>query len=186
MDVSGDQKSGNYKFMSLVFGTQESLDAMTRRLGSEQIHMNMIKNRKARDDIINQVRFDGVECIGFCIRLEKSQAITKAKKSARRKRRYNAAKIHSTYHAIVWEHICDRVEAFLRYHNYEIRTLRFQCDADCRNFAKDVGWRYVDVGSVHSLADIVAWANSHGREPHGTVCLDMTGLLDAELAHRFG
>ena len=78
MDVSGDQRSGNHKFMSLVFGTQESLDAITRRLGSEQIHMNMIKNRKVQDDIICQVRF-GIECIGFCMRLEKAQTIAGTK-----------------------------------------------------------------------------------------------------------
>ena len=185
MDVSGDQRSGNHKFMSLVLGTQESLDAITRRLGSDQIHMNMIKNRKVQDDIIRQVRFDGIECIGFCMRLEKDQAITLAKKSAGRRRRYNTAKIYCTYHTLVWKHIRDRVEIFLRYHNYEIRTLDFQCDGDCRNFAKDVGWHYVDRGPAHSLADIVAWANSHGREPCGTVCMDMVGLLDAELAKRF-
>ena len=48
MDVSGDQKSGNHKFMSFVFGTEESLGAMIRRIGSKQIHMNVIKNKKAR------------------------------------------------------------------------------------------------------------------------------------------
>lgn len=185
MDVSGDQKSGNHKFMSFVFGTEESLDAMIRRIGSDQIHMNMIKNKKARDDVIGQVRFDGRECIGFCVRLEKGRAIAKVMQSARQKHRRGAAKIHGTYHALVWSRMRDRTEAFLRRHGCEVGTIRFQCDADCRNFAKDVGWRYVDRGPAHTLADIVAWANSHGREPKGTVCMDMVDLLDTDLARRF-
>lgn len=176
MDVSGDQKSGNHKFMSFVFGTEESIDAMIRRIGSEQIHMNMIKNRKARDDVIRQVRFDGRECIGFCIRLEKARTLARAKKAVGRRHRPRAGRTHNTYHFLVWSHIRDRIEAFLRRHGCEVRSIRFQCDADCRNFAKDVGWRYADRGPAHTLADIVAWANSHGREPKGTVCMDMADL----------
>ena len=169
MDVSGDQRSGNHKFMSLVFGTQESLDAITRRLGSEQIHMNMIKNQKTRNDIIRQVRFDGIECIGFCMRLEKAQTIARVKKLVGRKHRPSVGKIYKAYHFLVWRRIRDRIEEFLRHHDCEVRSIRFQCDADCRDFTRDVGWQYVDGGPAYMLADVVAWANSRGREPTGTV-----------------
>ena len=185
MDVSGDQRSGNHKFMSLVFGTQESLDAITRRLGSEQIHMSAIKNRRVRDDIIRQIRFDGIECVAYCIRLKKAQTIAGAKKLAGEKHRLTAGRIHKTYNFLVWRRIRDRIEEFLRHHGCEVRSIRFQCDADCRNFAKDLGWQYADVGPAHSLADIVAWLNSHGREPKGTVAIDLAGHFDAEMAKRF-
>ena len=77
------------------------------------------------------------------------------------------------------------IVTFLRHHGCEVRSIRFQCDADCRNFAKDLGWQYAGVGPAHSLADIVAWLNSHGREPKGTVAIDLAGHFDAEMAKRF-
>ena len=161
------------------------MDAIIRRLGSDQIHMNMIKNRKVRDYIIHQVRFDGIECIGFCMRLEKAQTIARVKKLVGRKHRLSAEKIHNAYHFLVWRRIRDHIEEFLRHHGCEVRSIRFQCDADCRDFARDLGWQYADVGPAHSLADVVAWANSHGRDPKGTVSMDLAGHLNAEMAKRF-
>ena len=74
---------------------------------------------------------------------------------------------------------------FLREHSCEVRSIVFQCDADCRAFAKDMGWMITDAGPAHMLADIVAWANGHGREPEGAVSLDLVDGLVERMKSRF-
>ena len=52
--------------------------------------------------------------------------------------RTNQMKTASAYHHLVWSMVHDRVEAFLREHSCEVRSIGFQCDADCRAFANDM------------------------------------------------
>ena len=188
MDVSGDQSSGNHKFMALVIGTEESVEAMMRRLGSDRIHMSGIKDPKERMGMINKVSFDGREYIGLCMRVEKKLVLEKAQKRTKgRRMRAGKMKMTSTYHRLVWSMMRDYVEEFLWRHGCEISDISFQCDADCRDFAKDMGWKITHAESAHTLADVVAWANGHEQEPKGTVTLDLVSRLVSHMGKkRFG
>ena len=185
MDASGDQSSGNQKFMAVVIGTEESVAAMTRRLGSDSIHMNMIKNPRERDEILNKIRFDGRTCIGLCVRLERKLVLDGIQKRAKGTPRIYKRRAVSTYHQLVWDMVRDPVEGFLRRHDCEIASLGIQCDADCRDFARDRGWHSEPVGSAHMLADIVAWANNHRREPAGTMYMDIHDRLVKSMRRKF-
>ena len=186
MDASGDQNSGNHKFMAIVIGTEENIAAMARRLGSSNIHMRGIKNPGEREAVLDKVRFDGRDCIGLCMRPEKNRVLEDVRNGMKGSRlRTNKMKAASAYHHLVWSMVHDRVEAFLREHSCEVRSIVFQCDADCRAFAKDMGWKITDAGPAHMLADIVAWANGHGREPEGAVSLDLVDGLTERMKSRF-
>lgn len=185
MDASGDQKSGNQKFMAVVIGTEESIVAMTRRLGSDSIHMNMIRNPRERDEILSKIRFDGRTCIGLCVRLERKLVLDGTQKRAKKSPRIYKRRAVSAYHQLVWDMVRDPVEGFLRQHGCEIRRLGIQCDADCRDFARDRGWHSRPVGSAHMLADIVAWANNHRREPEGTMYMDIHDRLVKSMRRKF-
>ena len=63
----------------------------------------------------------------------------------------------------------------------ELSDVVFQCDHDCVGFAKDNGLRYSKKGDMHTLSDIVAWANNKNREPKGVISMDLTTLLEVEL-----
>lgn len=185
MDASGDQQSGNQKFMAVVIGTEEGIAAMTRRLGTDSIHMNMIKNQKDRNEIIGRVRFDGGACIGLCLRLEKKLVLEEAQRRAKKGLRANKRRVASVYHRLVWEGMRDPVERFLRQHGCEARSVGFHCDADCRDFVRDRGWCARPAGSAHMLADIVAWANGHGLEPEGTVYMNLYDRLAKSMRKKF-
>lgn len=78
MDASGDQNSGNHKFMAIVIGT-ENIAAMARRLGSSDIHMGGgIKNPWEREAVLDKVRFDGRDCIGLCMRWKKTGCLRRS------------------------------------------------------------------------------------------------------------
>jgi len=175
MDASGNPTSGNHKFVAIVIGTEEQIAYLVRRLENKVIHMNMIRSKKEQNRIIKKLTFNRTDCIAFCIRLERKAILEKIRHARQQKGRYvDDMKLLRTYHYLVWREIRDRVEEFLHQHGCGIDEVVFQCDGDCRDFAKDLGWHHAAAGSAHMLADIVAWANSHGREPAGTVSLDLT------------
>ncbi len=186
MDASGNPTSGNHKFVAIIIGTEERIASLIRRLGNRAIHMHMIRSKKEQDRIIEELCFDHTECIAFCIRLERKQIFEKLYRGKLKKSRYiQNTTILRTYHYLVWRDIRDHVEKFLHQHGYGIGDVVFQCDGDCRDFAKDMGWHHEAAGSAHMLADIVAWANAHGREPAGAVRLDLTDSVYQQMIKRF-
>lgn len=187
MDVSGDSKSGNHKFMAIVVGTDEGVGALTSDLGSMPIHMRSL-HKGDRNAVMNKVKFDGTRVAGFCIHLEKNHtfSIVQGRLDRKGKQSYfNRKKLLRTYHSLVWKMIRDPLEGFLLSHGCAARDLVFQCDADCRGFAHDQGWKHENRGPAYVLADILAWGNSHGREPRGTVNLDIADPLERQTLERF-
>lgn len=185
MDVSGDSESGNHKFMAIVIGTDEGVEALARRLGSKPIHMSSARSRDEKNSIVGKTEFDRKNLMGLCLRLEKKQTFSKLREHSKKHRFTNRRKLSRTYHALMWSLLRDRVEQFLQPHNYEVHRLDVQCDSDCRNFVTDCGWRSAKPGPAHALADVLAWGNSHGREPKGTVRLDLSDILYAQMLKRF-
>ena len=185
-DVSGGPESGNHKFMAIVIGTNESIEAMTRRLGPKPVHMSRVIGRGAKHAIIDRVEFDGRNRMGLCLRLEKRRIFSKIRGRLKQGRGHvGNKKMSRTYHGLVWNMVRDPVEEFLRPHNYEAHRLDFQCDYDCRDFVRDRGWGPASPGAAHALADILAWGNSHGLEPKGAICLDLSDRLEEQMIRHF-
>ena len=46
MDVSGNPMHGNYKYLAIVIGIEKNILDIYKQLGSKQIHMSEIKNKK--------------------------------------------------------------------------------------------------------------------------------------------
>ena len=185
MDVSGNPESGNHKFMAIVMGKEERIDSLVRRLGTDTIHMNKIQSRKEKTNLIEKLTFDHTECIAFCIRLERNRIFEKVYKSRQMKNRYSNSKLLRAFHYLVWRALRNYAEKFLHQHSCGVDEVVFQCDGDCRDFAKDLGWRHGHEGSAYMLADIVAWANAHGQEPIGTVSLDLADSLYKQMIKQF-
>lgn len=187
MDVSGDPQSGNHKFMAIVIGTDEKVGALASNLGSKPIHMKSL-HKSDRKAVMDGVKFDGTAIAGFCIRLEKKRTLSTALEHLARKDRQsytNRKKLQRTCHALMWKMISDPLEKFLLPHGCRAQDLAFQCDADCRSFARDQGWQLENRGPAYVLADILAWGNGHGQEPAGTIRLDIADSLERQTLKRF-
>ena len=186
MDVSGNPESGNHKFMAIVIGTAESIAGVTRRLGPEPVHMCTIRSRDVKKGIIDKVAFDGRNLMGLCIRLERKRTFAKLREGPRQRHRFASnKKLSRTYHNLVWNQLRDHIEPFLRLHKCEVHGLEFQCDYDCASLVRDRGWRRTSPGPAHVLADILAWGNSHEREPKGTTYLNLSDLLEGQMLRHF-
>lgn len=186
MDVSGNPESGNHKFMAIVVGTEEGIAGLARRIGPGPVHMSTIRSRDVKNAIIDNISFDGSNTMGLCLHLEKKRTFAKLRGQPKRKRRFvSNKKLSRTYNSLMWNQLRDHVEPFLQIHNFELHRLYIQCDIDCKDFVNDRGLRRASPGPAYMLADILAWANSHGREPKGAVHLDLADRLEGQMLRHF-
>ena len=147
--------------------------------------MRTIRSRAEKNRIVDKVEFDRRNLMGLCLRLEKKRTLSKLQDRLKKYPFANKKRLPRTYNTLVWNLLRDRVELFLQPHNYEVHRLDVQCDTDSRDFVKDCGWRSAKPGLAHALADILAWGNSNEKEPRGTVRLDLSDSVEAQLLKRF-
>ena len=180
VDVSGRPDTGNYKFMSIVIGTEEKIKSLTGKLGTKHIHMHRIHDDKSKSKIISKLDFDGRQCVAFCYRVEFDDAVRKIK-NMRRKRNIRKRRIYEACYYALWMLIQNKVKKFLQMHGCAVSDVVFQCDGDSEAFLKTVGLRHSKKGHAYYLSDIVAWANNRGREPHGTISVDLAGKIEMQV-----
>ena len=185
VDVSGDQLSGNHKFMGLVIGTNESIMSIYKRMGPGPIHMSRLHPRR-RNAVMGEITFDGASCVGLCMRIEKNLILSKVASQLKLNNDYlNHKKLSRTYDSLLWSMVRGRVVEFLCAHGSEPNHLSIQCDHDCEVFVKDRGCRPENRGPAYELADALAWANRRGMEPRGAVRLDLARPIEAQMLKRF-
>ena len=185
VDVSGSKPVGNYKFMGIVIGTQESICCIDKNLESKQIHMSAVIDKKKQDAILSKLRFNGNENIAFCVRLDKDTIVKEISTRKKLGHRHPRKNIFRAYDYLLYKYMHERITTFLAKHNHALSDVAFQCDSDCRDFIKANGLRHDSIGNAHRLADIVAWSNNKNKEPRGAESLDPRAWIDAELKKRF-
>lgn len=162
IDVSGNNQSGNYKYMGIVIGTQECINSQMRRLGTDRLHMRDIVNKKHKDEILNQLNFDVKDVIAFCLLIEQKKIMDEVLKIKRGKKdRVSSSKVKKQFNKQVWNHVKNEITNFINEHGYELNNVGFQCDQDCYNFLRDNGLKCNSVGKAHVLSDVVAWFNNN-------------------------
>ena len=170
MDISYDP-SLDHAFMAVVIGKEDSINNLHKNLGLKKIHMSQI-SKERRNNIISKIKFDGKNNIAFCIKINHN--IDKIKNmNIIKKKRIPLGKIYREYYRMLLFSIRDDLEKFSLAHNCPLNTIPFQCDSDCRGFAKDTGLHYDDPGHAHELSDIVAWLNKNHSVVDGIVELNM-------------
>ena len=185
-DVSGNPIEGNYKYMGLVIGTKENLDAMSKRLKLDQFSSIQLKNKEVRKLLASKLEFNCRENIAFCINMDKNRITNKIIHSMDKKYSYiSHGRIYSAHNKILLQKLYEKTLEFLRSHNQELHKVIFECDSDCRPFVRDNGLKYTDRGYAHTISDIIAWANNNGLEPKGAIALDLTHEIEIELKKLF-
>ena len=83
MDVSGDQKFGNHKYLGMFMVTQSGMDAILRQLRKNGIRIEDIKRKRQRRRALACISFDDNECIVFCIRIDRDPIVCRTKQMRR-------------------------------------------------------------------------------------------------------
>ena len=178
MDVSGNPDVGNYRFMGIVIGVKENLNAITRGLQLNELSAAAVKNNKIRSNLSSKLKFNGIENIGFCIRLDRDEIIDNIKDRVHSSRHVAA---YRRYNHLLFQFMHERVSQFATSHGVELSKIIFQHDADCQAFIKDNNLIPCKKEYIHILADLVAWSNNNGEEPKGVIPLDSRSWIRKRL-----
>lgn len=184
IDVSGDQKSKNYKYLALVACTEEFLHSMIRDAGLNAVIKSSIDKQVMRKTIISSLREDARKCFVLCVKIEKNAILDKIKKSRfmqRYSRTRNTQHVIRIYNRNVMELIRNPLDEFLARHGRALAEIKVESDGDCKGLLSDNGIRWTKKSHTHMIADATAWANNHDSEPRGAVRMDIVEPLTKSL-----
>ncbi len=177
MDVSGNPNVGNHEFLSIILCTQQYLDCLKKKLKSKRVRLD-VKNSTTRNLIASELAFEYKDVLALCCRINRDDIINKIlrQKTKHRKQPMRHLILRS-FNRQVYALLQDKISTFLISKKCDRDEVKFQCDGDCVGFAKDVGLSHIGSNDLHIVADVLAWMNNHGREPPGTVSMDLRNRL---------
>lgn len=174
MDVSGDEASTNYRFLSVVIGTDESILSLSNGMGRYSEHMARLEPAE-KEDVISRLNFDKKNRIAFCVTLDRKRIVDEIIQSRKAKqRKISKGDILRTYNRVVMREILRRVESFVLSYGISPTDLKIQCDNDSLYFAKAVSLQHERKGAAYRISDYVAWCNNKDRTPDSVIEIDFT------------
>lgn len=180
MDVSGNQEKSNYNYLGVVLGTNESIQNLSKELGSYPEHMSKIPKNE-RSEIIKKLTFDGNDRIAFCFKLDRKRILSEVKNS-RKGRRISTGKILNVFETLIMKELRKRIENFVLNHKTSLTELRFQCDDDCVKFLRNGSFQKVPIGIAYRISDYVAWCNNNdGIELKQVIEVNITEDLSSRI-----
>jgi len=185
MDVSGNSRDGNYKFLSVVLGTKDSINYLFNSIGKKKIHMKQIRDKEQRKRIIKIMSFDNKNRIAFCIRMDRKRIINNISNLRKvQQKRIPKSKILRVYNYLLFQFVKSEIEEFLYINGLSMTEVIFQCEKDCRSFTKDNSLHRTNIGIAYRMSDIVAWCNGHNISLKGVIEKNFTNELESKLAER--
>lgn len=187
MDLSCNDRDNSSVYMGIIIGTKEKINSMANQVGLPPTYTPAYKFVKNRSVIASKLEFVDSDVIAFCVKIDKFRLVDKLEKKLKKQNRYRrmgGKKIWIVFNRLLLYEIREKIIPFTNSHGYALTDVAFQCDGDCRYFAKDNGLRYADEGRAYMLSDAVAWANNRNLEPHGVCALDLTKILEEKLKSR--
>ena len=185
MDVSGNpgRISGNHLYMAIVIGTDDAIKQTMNRIGQNP-HMCRIRNKKTKKKIISQIHFDRKNLLGLCIKIERNKTIGECINLNKNKKNLRRSELICIFNSQLFKLLRSKIDNFLLQHHYTLTEVCFECDSDCRDFAKDNCLSHTNASSTHSIADAVAWGNCKKIEPDGTISIDLTSEISKHVNER--
>lgn len=179
-DTSGSEAVGQRKFISLVIGNEEQLNAMFNRIGLRQIHMIRLEETD-QEHVLNSLRFSS-EITAWCITVDKQRIIDYIFHHERLNNKHKPkVRIAAHFDHLILRHIRDEIQAFLQPHRLEIEQTDIEFDKDMSDTIKIWRMKPKVKGKAHQIADAIAWANYRGRTIRGCRELDLSEKLKQQM-----
>ncbi|CAI9832405.1 MAG: hypothetical protein MPJ05_07170 [Nitrosopumilus sp.] len=182
LDVSGSPPVAGCRYLAGIIGDADEIEKVTWDLG-RNIHMSRIKNNREKRKVLDRLRLNNHKIIAFCVVMDKDNIILKSRKRGRG--RGSEYRVIRRFNRGLFYFLQPRLRGFLERHGKTISDIKFQCDSDCRNFARDNSLQFVDPGNAHVLADIVGWANNANRPIKGVLEIDLKNDIMSYMRKRF-
>lgn len=181
-DTSGSEVVGQRKFISLVVGKDETLNAMFNRIGLRQIHMIRLEENE-QNHVIDTLRFSA-DVAAWCLTVDKQRIIDYIFHHEQLNNKHKPkVRISAHFDRLVLRHIREELQVFLQPHRMEIEQINIEYDADMSETIKIWRMNPKMKGRVHQIADAIAWANYRGRTIRGCRELDLSEELKQQMEY---
>ena len=182
MDFSGDQESGNYKYLGVVACTEEFLNRFVRGTNLVKMAGSTTDKKAVRRNILSKLDARSPECLVLCVKTDKNSVLSEMAGTLRRqKRTVETSSLEYAYNRAVVDSVRKDLARFLAGHGHSLAEIQVESDGDCRDLLKHSNIRRIKESHAHRMADAVAWANSRGLEPKGVKPQDVTAYLHQNL-----
>ena len=187
MDFSGDQKSGNYKYLAIVACTEEFLNSLVSSAGLEGTGRSQADKKDRRMSILSKLDASRPGCFALCVKTDKGTILSRITETAQlRKRVPKKEDLAYTYNNTIMECIREDLDRFLKLHKQSLPEIVVEADHDCKELLKHINIQQTEEAHAHMVADTIAWSNNRGDEPPGVRSLDITTHLYNKLKIKFG
>ena len=186
MDFSGDQESGNYKYLSIVVCTEDFLNRFVKDVKIRRTKGSAISKRIMRRDILSKLDAGKSGCLILCIKTDKEAVLGEITDMARKQRKtIRSESLAYAYDNAVMNSVMQDLDLFLRHHGTSLSEIKVEADHDCVDLLWHVGVHRIEESHTHDIADAVAWDNCRGFEPKGVKSMDITVNLSKRLKRKF-
>lgn len=187
MDFSGNQESGNYKYLAVVACTAEFLNPIISGANLRNTVKSTASKKARRQDILAKLDAEKSGCLALCLKTDKASILSGIVRMAeRQKKAPKSESLAYAYDNAVMEGIRVDLDQFLNRHGRSLGDVKIEADHDCKDLLRHANIRQTGESYAHMIADAVAWANNRGDEPRGVKPRDITGHLYKRLKGKFG
>ena len=187
MDVSGDQKSKNHKYLAVVMCTHEALNSIVKKAGLNRFRKSWAYKHNIRNSVIPHLNKENAGCLVLCVKIEKNATIDKIMERGfmrRSGRTVSNKAMNKLYHKAVIRSVEERLEKFLLAHKQEISGIKVEVDEDCRDIVTESSMSHTEKSYTHMIADATAWSNNRGGKLKGVKEVDITESLTEYLTKK--
>ena len=186
MDFSGDQESGNYKYLGIVVCTKDFLDKFVKDVNLRRTERSATSKRTMRRDILSKLDARKPGCLILCVKTDREAVLAEITNMARRQRKtIRSNSLSYAYDNAVMNSVMQDLEPFLRRHGTSLSEIKVEADHDCVDLLRHASVHRIGESYAHDMADTVAWANCRGSEPEGVKSMDITADLCKSLKRKF-
>ena len=176
MDVSGDENKTNFEYLGLVLGSNESIIGLSSKLGDLPEHMSYLSFNE-KQHVYETLKFDRINRIAFCVKLDRKNIIEKIRQSGKIKQRTPKQTLLNVYNRVIITHIISYIEEFLHLHGVSIHDLNIQCDMDCKPFVRAGSMKFQHKGAAYRISDYVAWCNNRSGVLQDVIEINFTDKI---------
>lgn len=144
MDFSGNQESGNYKYLAVVACTAEFLNPIISGANLRNTVKSTASKKARRQDILAKLDAEKSGCLALCLKTDKASILSGIVRMAeRQKKAPKSESLAYAYDNAVVEGIRGDLDQFLNRHGRSLGDVKIEADHDCKDLLRHANIRAV-------------------------------------------
>lgn len=185
-DINGDNDDGQGRYISIVLGTESSINELYNKIGLSNIEMKNLKKNK-RKFVVKNLNFKDNNFFAICLKVDRQKLIEYITTHPHSKAKFiEKGEVNRYFDRILLSLIRDQIDGFCQHHNSRFTKLTFQCDPDMSKTI--INWELLQSfhGKAYEFADVISFSYQHKWSPiKGCKYMDYSDKIKQRLRQCF-